>query len=250
MKTFGLDDVLGRRVDCLAHVYRPNDHLEDQRFWLKFLLDKVLSAVLLTGALPLIALIAVFIIGEGLLFIRAWGPVFVTDERITKGRSFAMWKFRTFKVPKAWQVVDDKPEPLVDDLAVTGVGHVLRRYYLDELPQLINILRGDMSFVGPRPVNQPMYESTLRQGYQCKRMLRGRLRRGIDPGPFRGGLCGPVQCMKGRWREFVTYLDLDEAMIGDYSRASVLGVVLFDMKIVGRTIRKVLDGDGMLPPDR
>ena len=63
----------------------------------------------------------------------------------------------------------------INDRDLTFVGNVLRKYYLDELPQLVNIIKGEMSFIGPRPVPEDQYISTLEQGYQAKRVLRAGL---------------------------------------------------------------------------
>jgi exopolysaccharide biosynthesis polyprenyl glycosylphosphotransferase len=117
-------------------------------------LDIVVSSVLLTVALPLLALIALAI------KLDTRGPVFFTQERIGKrNRRFKLVKFRTM-VPGAERQVDDllarSTDPdwlLIDnDPRVTRVGGLLRHSSLDELPQLWNVLKGEMSLVGPRPL--------------------------------------------------------------------------------------------------
>ena len=77
------------------------------------------------------------------------GPIFIRQERIGKdGRRFILYKFRTMRADAALYAPAPRGE---EDPRVTRVGKKLRRYSIDELPQLVNILKGDMSIVGPRP---------------------------------------------------------------------------------------------------
>lgn len=108
------------------------------------LLDVVGSLALLILAMP------VMMISALLIRITSRGPVFYTQERIGQGgRVFTLYKFRT--------MIDDAEKhvgPVLatqDDERVTPVGRILRRMRIDELPQIYNVLRGDMSLVGPRP---------------------------------------------------------------------------------------------------
>ena len=88
------------------------------------------------------------------------GPVFYSQTRIGRnGHEFRMWKFRSM-VANADKMVDQLAKQndttgamfkIKDDPRITKIGHVIRKYSLDELPQLYNVLRGDMSLVGPRP---------------------------------------------------------------------------------------------------
>ena len=114
----------------------------EQRF-MKRLFDIVVSLVAIILAAPVMLVIAICI--------KAYdgGPVFFTQERLTKGgRVFKLYKFRSMRVRPA-----DQEYCLTrkDDDRITPVGRVLRNIHFDELPQIFNILKGDMSFVGPRP---------------------------------------------------------------------------------------------------
>lgn len=126
---------------------------------LKRILDVTLATLLLVLALPLAASIALAIVLE------KRGPVFFAHTRIGKGkRRFRLWKFRTMVVDADGLLarhLEAHPDNLAewrehhklkDDPRVTRVGQQLRRSRLDELPQLINVLRGEMSMVGPRPI--------------------------------------------------------------------------------------------------
>ncbi|NTW01112.1 MAG: exopolysaccharide biosynthesis polyprenyl glycosylphosphotransferase, partial [Oscillochloris sp.] len=126
---------------------------ESQRI-LKRLFDIGASLILLFMLLPLMLLIGI------LIRIESKGPIFFLQERIgEQGRRFRMVKFRSMyqDAERRWQEVAHRDEQgnLVhkssDDPRVTRVGRKLRRTSLDELPQLINVLLGQMSLVGPRP---------------------------------------------------------------------------------------------------
>lgn len=125
-------------------------------FWCKRIFDVVISSLLLTIlALPMLAIAL-------LIKLDSPGAVFYKQTRVgLKGKHFKVWKFRTM-VANAGQLqkeLEAKNEvkggvlfKIKDDPRITRVGKFLRRYSLDELPQLINILRGEMSLVGPRPL--------------------------------------------------------------------------------------------------
>ena len=110
--------------------------------FLKRLLDLAFSVIILTVLLPVLVLIAIAIM------LDTKGPVVFSQRRLGKnGKEFNMYKFRTMVMDaeKGGVYSDDK------DPRVTRVGRILRRTSLDELPQCINIIRGDMSFIGFRP---------------------------------------------------------------------------------------------------
>ncbi|HSS98562.1 MAG TPA: sugar transferase [Terriglobales bacterium] len=114
----------------------------------KRLLDSCLSTLGLVILLPLFALIAI------LLKFTSSGPIFYRQSRVGKaGQNFKILKFRTM------QVDADKQGPSITvagDSRITPTGRILRALKLDELPQLWNVLKGDMSLVGPRP-EVPLY---------------------------------------------------------------------------------------------
>ena len=125
----------------------------------KRVLDILFALLLAAVALPFAVVIAIAI------RLETRGPIFFRHERIGKhGRRFGLWKFR-YMVVNADALLDeyldrhperrlewDAKQKLKDDPRATRVGRLLRRTSLDELPQIWNILRGDMSMVGPRPI--------------------------------------------------------------------------------------------------
>jgi lipopolysaccharide/colanic/teichoic acid biosynthesis glycosyltransferase len=110
----------------------------------KCIADRALAAILLIPALPLIGLLAL------LVLVTSGPPVIFRQPRVGKnGRTFTLYKIRTMirnaeaKTGPVWAQANDR--------RVTRLGRVLRKFHLDELPQLFNVLKGDMSLVGPRP---------------------------------------------------------------------------------------------------
>jgi lipopolysaccharide/colanic/teichoic acid biosynthesis glycosyltransferase len=111
---------------------------------LKRLFDLAVSAGALVALSPLIALIALAIkVDDG-------GPVLFVQDRVGRGRKdFRCYKFRTMVVGA--EFIGNRHTVTAGDARITRVGRVLRVWTLDEIPQLINVLKGDMSIVGPRP---------------------------------------------------------------------------------------------------
>ena len=129
------------------------------RLWWKRPLDLLVGTIALLVALPVILVLALAVAVE------SPGPAFFGQERVGfQGRRFRMWKLRTMKVgcddalhrrtARDWFAGraghGDRYKTLADD-RITRVGRLLRRINLDELPQLVNVVLGDMSLVGPRP---------------------------------------------------------------------------------------------------
>jgi len=128
--------------------------------WWKRPLDLVLGAIVLLLFLPLMLVLALMVVVE------SRGPALFGQERVGRdGRSFRMWKLRTMHVgcdqsahrraAANWFAGradgDGERYKTLADPRITRVGRLLRRTNLDELPQLLNVVRGDMSLVGPRP---------------------------------------------------------------------------------------------------
>jgi lipopolysaccharide/colanic/teichoic acid biosynthesis glycosyltransferase len=179
--------------------------------------DVVLALGGLVFALPLMAIAAVAI------KLDSRGPVFFRQERVGhRGAFFDMWKLRTMAHGAPLGGVWD---PLAaDDPRVTRVGAWLRRTSLDELPNLFNVLRGEMAIVGPRPtIHEQVAEYTAHQ------------RRRLDVKP---GLTGWAQ-VNGRaslpWRERI---ELDVWYVDNRSPR-------LDAQIVARTFRLLVSGRGL-----
>lgn len=112
------------------------------RRWGKRVLDVCVSALLLVVLAPLLLAVALA------TYLAHGSPVLFRQQRPgLKGAPFTLLKFRTMR-----EAFDERGEPLDDHLRTTRVGAFLRRSSLDELPELLNVLKGEMSLVGPRPL--------------------------------------------------------------------------------------------------
>jgi exopolysaccharide biosynthesis polyprenyl glycosylphosphotransferase len=193
---------------------------------IKRALDLTISSLSLLILAPLFALIAIAI------KVDSRGPVFFRQERVGKGgKPFTIVKFRSMDdgaEARLDEVVDlsSLAEPAFkvrNDPRVTRVGRFLRRTSLDELPQLINVLTGHMSLVGPRPE-----ESAVVELYD----ERQRVRLAAKP-----GLTGPMQVYGRGDLSFEERLAIERDYIENPS-------VLSDFAIILRTPRAVIRGDG------
>jgi exopolysaccharide biosynthesis polyprenyl glycosylphosphotransferase len=207
----------------LLHV----DHVEfsGPRRIVKTVFDKTVAALAVVALSPLLGLIALTV------RLSSPGPSFFVQRRIGRdGREFPMIKFRTMivgaehrKVELARNDSDAVLFKLKSDPRVTRVGSFLRRYSLDELPQLFNVLRGDMSLIGPRP---PLREEVDQYGEDVYRRLV------VKP-----GLTGLWQ-VSGR-----SDLPWDEAVRLDLQYVENWSLIL-DMQILWKTIAAVIRGSG------
>jgi exopolysaccharide biosynthesis polyprenyl glycosylphosphotransferase len=129
--------------------FLENLNLTEKRWYLtaKRGFDVVLSTIGLIMSAPLWPLIALVI------KLASPGPIILKQQRAGRdNQPFTIYKFRTMRVP-------DPSKPLTDEQRITASGRWLRQTRLDEIPQLINILKGDMSFIGPRPERPELIES-------------------------------------------------------------------------------------------
>lgn len=153
------------RVELADVQTRP---LESWGLVFKQVQDKVGGLILFAGFLPIMALIAVAI------KLDSRGPVFFRQRRHgIGGRTITVWKFRSMRVLEDGERV---VQARANDQRVTRVGRLLRRSSLDELPQLINVLRGEMSLVGPRP------HAIAHNDYYAQRIRAYNARNKIKPG--------------------------------------------------------------------
>src|SRR4051794_8452946 len=227
----GLVDVAGPRLSIhpvadlsLLHVHRTRP--SGERLFAKSVFDRVLAGGLLLVASPLLFAIAVAVKAT------SRGPVLFRQTRVgVDGREFTMLKFRSMvvdadKLVDELKALDDGNGVLFKmkkDPRVTPVGSFLRRYSLDELPQLFNVVRGEMSLVGPRP---PLPTEVAAYDYTAHRRLR-----------LRPGLTGLWQVSGRSDLSWEDSLRLDLRYVDNWSMA-------LDLQILSRTSRAVTRGAG------
>jgi exopolysaccharide biosynthesis polyprenyl glycosylphosphotransferase len=181
----------------------------------------------------LVILSPVFLIVAALIKLTSPGPVFFRQERLgLNQRPFMMLKFRTMISGAEQQEAEFQPRQngvffkIKDDPRVTNIGAVLRKYSLDELPQLINVLKGEMSLVGPRPIR----DFELRRFSQWIERRRFSLKPGLT--------C--IWQVSGRSNTSdEDRMNYDLQYIDQWS-------LLLDIKLLLKTIPVVIKGDGAM----
>lgn len=195
-------------------------------FLLKRALDITLSSAALLALSPVMLAIAIAI------RLDSKGSIFYRAHRVgRKGRAFSCYKFRTMvqdadKLKEQLAHMNERDSVLfkiANDPRITRVGRLLRKYSLDELPQFYNVLRGDMSLVGPRP---PIAREV--EQYDIEHLRR------LDVLP---GITGLWQVEARQDPSFDSYISLDTAYVENWS-------LWLDMKILARTVGVVFAGTG------
>jgi sugar transferase EpsL len=177
-------------------------------------IDVLLSGLGLAIAAPVLLLIAAAI---GSIMGR---PVLFRQERLGfMGRPFLLRKFRTML-----DAMDEQGNPLPDESRLTQLGRFLRRTSLDELPELINVLSGDMSMVGPRP---------LLPEYNDRYTAAQRRRHEMPP-----GIAGPVQAYGRNALDWEEKFALDVWYVDNWS-------LWVDLKLLLKSVRAALTGRGV-----
>ena len=163
--------------------------------------------------------------------------ILVSERRLSAGRRFLLLKFRVFRM-RAWKEhIATRPDISVKAIEreagnLTLVGGIMKRLYLDELPQFLNILRGDMSLVGPRPYFEADWSKEKRLDIPARRLLPA-------------GLVGPYQAVKGTVSGLDAVNALDSAYLDHLTSATVAGVLRRDFALMARSVKTVLEARGL-----
>ncbi|MDA3930798.1 MAG: sugar transferase [Prolixibacteraceae bacterium] len=200
----------------------------------KLLFDKILAFSILFFCLPIIIAQMIFNFFEGLFITENRGPLFFFYNGVSQGKVFKKFKIRLIKVSyidKELQATGDwhayKNEWMPE--ARTILGRFVKKFYIDEIPQFYNVLKGDMSIVGPRPLAIHHYERDLAQGNVPRSLIRG-------------GLLGYGHVRKGTL-EFGKPI-YEYEYVQRYIQYSAFRLLLLDLYIIGKGIAVMVKGGG------
>lgn len=202
--------------------------------WHKRFFDVAVSTATVVVVSPVLLLFVVLIFLEHSLLGHPLDPIFYFDERMSRNKMIPLCKFNIFdqRVVDALrrQHVFIHTKQLEWAGNTTIVGKILRQVYLDELPQLWNVMTGDMSLVGPRPLNKEVYESMDV--------------RSVHPLAYiQGGMTGYFQSEKDYVHSNATAMDA--IYLNKYLNESGWSILIFDVKIILRTVQVLLRAKGV-----
>lgn len=210
--------------------------MDDQTHHLrsKRALDILLSLCILIILSPLWALAIVLIKCEQVLRGRWRDPLFYAERRMSEGRPFTLRKFNIFKYERVLEArargVFIHTKEYERHGGITKIGWLLKQIYMDEVPQFLSVLRGDMSIVGPRPVNMEVYAALMSRGVTDKNRVPA-------------GITGLLQSQKGLDHSGADALDKEYADY--YHNNPWYRVLLFDLTIMLRTCIVILRAKGI-----
>ncbi|MFH1427160.1 MAG: sugar transferase [Patescibacteria group bacterium] len=202
---------------------------------IKRLFDIVFSLLLLVIFSPLFIVILALIFIEHIVRGQIFSPLFYIEERISQDEPFNLIKFNIFRPELIEKMRESDLLIHTKRLEKNGnyllkVGKIIQKVYLDELPQLFNIFKGDLSMVGPRPTNPEVYQRAIGQGMVAKAVMKA-------------GLTGIYQSRKGMTNE--GQLELDREYLEFSMNNPAWKILLFDIKIILATFRVLFRAKGI-----
>jgi len=218
----------------------------------KRFVDILFSLVILIILSPFFLTIAIFVKLAQFKNSSYRGPVFFKETRVSKGEKFTLYKFRTVKY-KIYERIKNGERSITEftasrekDKSLTPLGSFLAQMYLDELPQFFNVLKGDMSLVGPRPHIPEHYANDIKYGIVSAKYIKA-------------GVMGLVQASKGNpamkrvlarmakkhITQNKTMIFVDRLYFQKYIKASAFEMFLYDLWIMYKCAIVVLEAKGM-----
>lgn len=194
----------------------------------KRLFDATVAALLLAVLSPVLLLALALLALDMLAVPRDRGPFLYRERRVSGGREFDVLKFRVLRRDVLTSIGEGEYSRLYerDPANLTWAGRLIKTVYLDELPQLLNVLRGQMSLVGPRPWPVAMVERQRAEGHDYRDRVVA-------------GWTGPAQVRKDLPRKVHRPLDLDLDYVRALTTLSGPRLVWHDLKILAASLRTV-----------
>jgi lipopolysaccharide/colanic/teichoic acid biosynthesis glycosyltransferase len=201
----------------------------------KRLADKLVAGGLLVVLSPVLAFVLGAMGVDMLLSRRDRGSFFYRERRISRGRPFDLLKFRTVRREAAASQAGEEAHArlLESDRAnlTWAARRIVKPWYLDELPQLVNVLKGEMSLVGPRPWPPSMARQQAAEGLEYRNLITA-------------GWTGLAQIQKDVV-ESARYAELDLAYVDACRRLSGAELVRYDLGILWQTAKLMARGEGL-----
>jgi lipopolysaccharide/colanic/teichoic acid biosynthesis glycosyltransferase len=199
----------------------------------KRVLDKLVAAALLAVLTPVVLVLLASMAIDMLVARRDRGGFVYGEQRISHGRAFELLKFRTLRTDVLAEMRRSGGHARLSEADpgnLTWAGRrVLKPWYLDEIPQFFNVLRGEISLVGPRPWPPSMVERQIAEGHDYRNLVMA-------------GLTGPAQVTKGTG---VPYADLDQQYVERCRSLGGWALVRYDLGILLETLSVMARGEGL-----